>query len=80
MRSVGERMWEQIKRVLLRERVKKELAAQMTREQGTTEHIMTPTKQERSFLNRLYSRIGQRTPRRGRTPIVGTAPAPERIH
>ena len=73
MRSVGERMWEQIKRALLRERVKKELAAQTRREQETSELIMASTKQ-RSFFNRLYTRIS--TPRRSR-PVVGTAPVPE---
>ena len=72
MKSVREQLWEGIKRVLLRERAKKELAAQMAKERGTSELI---TKQGRSFLNRLYSRIG---PRRGRRPVVGRAP--ERIH
>ena len=75
VRSIGERMWEQIKRVFLRERVEKELTAQMIREQGTSELIADSTKQRRSFFDRLVSRI--RAPRRGRRPVVGTAPAPE---
>ena len=75
MRSVGERMWEQIKRVLLRERVAKEESAQRRGEQGTSELIIDPVKQRRSFFNRLYTRI--RAPRRGHRPVVGTAPAPE---
>jgi hypothetical protein len=75
VRSVSEQLWEGFKRVFLRERAKKELAA---KEQGTSELIMTPTKQGRSFfLNRLYSRIA---PRQGRRPVMGRAPAPEHIH
>ena len=77
MKSVREQLWEGIKRVLLRERVQKELAAQMAKEHGTSELIMAPPKQGRSLLNRLYSRIG---PRQGRRPVMGRAPAPERIH
>ena len=77
MKSVREQLWEGIKRVLLRERAEKELAAQMAKEQGTSELIMPPPKQGRSFLNRLYLRIG---PRRGRRPVVGRAPAPEHIY
>ena len=77
MKSVGEQLWEGIKRVFLRERAEKELAAQMAKEHGTAELIMTPPKQGRSFLNRLYSRIG---PRRRRRPVVGRAPAPEYIY
>ena len=77
VKSVREQLWEGFKKVLLRERAKKELAAQMAKEHGTSELIIPPPKQGRSFLNRLYSRIG---PRRGRRPVVGRAPAPEHIH
>jgi hypothetical protein len=77
VKSVSEQLWEGFKRVFLREREEKELAAQMAKERGTSELIITPTKQGRSFLNRLYSRIA---PRRGRRPVVGRAPAPERTH
>ena len=77
VKSVREQLWEGIKRVFLRERAKKELAAQLAKEHGTSELIMAPPKQGRSFLNRLYSRIG---PRRGRRPVVGRAPAPEHTH
>ena len=52
VKSVREQLWEGIKRVLLRERAKKELAAQMAKERGTSELIMTPPKQGRSFVNR----------------------------
>ena len=76
MKSVREQLWEGIKGVLLRERAQKELAAQMAKEHGTSQLIMAPPKQGRSFLNRLYSRIG---PRRGCRPVVGRAPAPEHI-
>ena len=48
----------------------------MTRGQGTSEHIMPLTKQGRSFLNCLYSRIGSKDTK----TIVGTSPAPECIH
>ena len=58
VRSVGDRMWEQIKRVLLRERVEKELAAQMRREQGTSElNIIDPTKQKRSIFSFFLWRV-----------------------
>ena len=75
MRSIGERIWEQAKRIFLREVAKKEEAAQMRKEQlGTSEYIIAPTKQRsrrHGYLNRLVSRIW---PTRRR---VGTAPAPE---
>ena len=77
VRSVGERIWQQVKKVFLREVVKKELAGQMRSEQETSEHIIVhPTKQRRSIFS-FFPRIGQRTRRRGRRPIVGTAPAAE---
>ena len=77
VRSVGERMWDQVKRIFLRELVKKEEATQIRREEGTSELIIEP---RRSFFNHLFARIliGQRTPRRGRRPVVGRAPASER--
>ena len=74
MKSVREQLWEGIKRVLLRERAEKELAAQMAKEHGTSELIMPPPKQGTSFLNRLYLRIQRRR------PVMGRAPAPEHIH
>ena len=74
MKSVREQLWERIKRVFLRERAKKELAAQMAKEHGTSELIVAPPKQGTSFLNRLYLRI------RRRRPVVGRAPAPEYIY
>ena len=77
MKSVREQLWEGIKRVFLRERTKKELAAQMAKEHGTSELIMPPIKQETAYINRLYSRIA---PKRRRRPVVGRAPAPEHIH
>ena len=70
LKSVGERMWEQIKGAFLRERVKKELVAQM-KGQG---HITDPTKQRRSIFDLLFPWRGRRTQRR---VVVGTAPAPE---
>ena len=74
VRSVGERIWEQVKRVFLRELVKKE---QMRSEQETSsEHIIQPTKQRRSMLS-FFPRRGQRTRRQGRRPVVGRAPAAE---
>ena len=73
--SVGERIWKQMKRIFLRELVKKEETAQMRREQGTSEFIIDPTRQRRSFLYRFVTRI--RTPRQGHRPVLGTAPAPE---
>ena len=73
MRSIGERIWEQIKRVLLRERVEKELAARMQRQEA--EHIITdPTKQRRSMFDLLFLWRGRRTQRRGRREVVGTVP------
>ena len=76
MRSVGERIWEQAKKIFLRELVKKEEAAQMRREQPASEYIIAPRKQRRSMLS-FFPRRHQRTPRRGRRPVEGTAPAPE---
>ena len=80
MRSVGERIWdriwEQARKIFLRELVKKEEAAQMRKEQEASEHIMAPTKPRRSMLS-FFPRRGRRTPRRGHRPVVGTAPAPE---
>ena len=75
LKSVGEQMWEQIKRVLLRERVEKELAAQMPKqEEEASEHIIAPTKERRSIVDILFPWRGRRTQRR---VVVGTAPAPE---
>ena len=74
VRSVGERIWEQVKRVFLRELVKKE---QMRSEQETSsEHIIQPTRQRRSMLS-FFPRRGRRTRRQGRRPVVGRAPAAE---
>ena len=76
MRSIGERIWEQAKKIFLRELIRKEEAAEMRREQAASEYIIAPRKQRRSMLSFFPGRR-QRTPRRGRRPVEGTAPAPE---
>ena len=51
MRSVGERVWRQVKRIFLREQVKKELATQIMRELGTSELNITAVKQSRLIFS-----------------------------
>ena len=70
LKSIGEQLWEQIKGVLLRERAKKELAAQMKRQQEEVD----PTKPRISIFDLLFPWRGRRTQRR---VVVGTAPASE---
>lgn len=76
MRSIGERIWKHIKKIFLRDLVKKEEAAQMREEQAASEYIIAPRKQRRSMLS-FFPRRHQKIPRRHHRQVEGTAPAPE---